>query len=75
VYSDRAFIEQNAIALVSNYGKDAIDPRREEWLGHHSPVTDIEQSGLWNINHVEEDYQPDFLETLEGYIDRTPGFD
>jgi hypothetical protein len=73
--SDRAYIERNAIALVSNYGKESIDPRREGWVGHHSPVTDIEQSGLWNINHVEEEYQPDFLETLEGYIDRMPGFD
>lgn len=73
--SDRAYIERNAIALVSNYGKKSIDPRREEWLGHHSPVTDIEQSGLWNINHIEEDYQPDFLETLEGYINRMPRFD
>ncbi|GAB3328346.1 hypothetical protein [Haloplanus salinarum] len=73
--SDRAYIERNAIALVSNYGKESIDSRREEWLGHYSPVTDIEQSGLWNINHVGEDYQPDFLETLEGYTDRMPGFD
>ena len=73
--SDRAYIERNAIALVSNYDKESIDPRREGWVGHHSPVTDIEQSGLWNINHVEEDYQPDFLETLEGYTDRMPGFD
>lgn len=73
--SDRAYIERNAIALVSNYNKESIGPRHEEWLGHHSPVTDIEQSGLWNINHVAEEYHPEFLETLERYIDRMPGFD
>ena len=32
--SDRAYIECNAIALVSNFEKEPIDPRREDWLGH-----------------------------------------
>lgn len=71
--SDRACIERNAIALVSNVGKDSIDPRDEGWLGHHSPVTDIQQSGLWNINHVREDYQPEFQKTLETYIESMDG--
>jgi len=73
--SDRAYVERNAIALVSNLGKESIDPRREKWLGHHSPVTDIEQSGLWNINHVAEDYQLEFLEALKNYINRMPESD
>jgi len=73
--SDRAYIEQNAIALVSNSGGESIDPRDDDWLGHHSPVTDIRNSGLWNINHVTEDYQPEFLDTLAGYIDGTPELD
>lgn len=73
--SDRVYIERNALALVSNLGKESLDPRNEDWLGHHSPVTDIEQSGLWNINHVGEEYHPEFLETLEGYINRIPGLD
>lgn len=73
--SDRAYIERNAIALVSNLDEESLDPRDEEWLGHHSPVTDIEQSGLWNINHVAEECRPEFLETLEGYVNRMPGFD
>lgn len=71
--SDRAYIERNMIALVSNIDTESIDPRREDWLGHHSPVTEIEQSGLWNINHAAEDYQPEFLETFESYINRMPG--
>jgi hypothetical protein len=70
--SARAYIERNAIALVSNAGKELIDPRGDEWLGHHSPVTDIKESGLWNINHVEEEYQPEFLDTFASYIDATP---
>lgn len=73
--SDRAYIERNAIALVSNFGKESTEPRDGGWLGHHSPVTDIKQSGLWNINHVEEEYEPEFLDSLEGYISRMAGFD
>lgn len=73
--SDRAYIERNAIALVSNVGGESIDPRAEDWLGHYSPVTDIRDSGLWNINHVTEDYQPESLDTLARYINGTPELD
>lgn len=73
--SDRAYIERNAIALVSNFNKNSIDARYDGWLGHYSPVTEIKESGLWNINHVSEEYQWGFLEMLAGYIDRMPGFD
>lgn len=73
--SDRAYIERNALALVSNLDKEPIDSRDEEWLGHHSPVEDIQESGLWNIDHVSEQYDPDFLDTLAGYIDDTPALD
>ncbi|MDX1747209.1 MAG: hypothetical protein R3324_14835, partial [Halobacteriales archaeon] len=33
--SDRAFVERNAIALVSNFEREPIDGRRDTWLGHH----------------------------------------
>jgi len=72
--SDRAYIERNMIALVSNTGTESIDPRGEDWLGHHSPVTEIVQSGLWNINHVDADYHAEFLDTFASYINRMPGF-
>ena len=29
----RGYIERNAIALLSNYGKPAIDPPSPGWLG------------------------------------------
>jgi len=71
--SDRAYIERNAIALVSNFQKDSLDSRREDWLGNHSPRQEIRGSGLWNINHVEEDYDPAFLERVaEAVEDTTP---
>ena len=30
--SQRGYIERNVIALVSNYGKDPLDPPSENWL-------------------------------------------
>ncbi|OYR66950.1 hypothetical protein [Halorubrum ezzemoulense] len=71
--SDRAYIERNAIALVSNFQKESLDSRREDWLGRHSPRKEIQDSGLWNINHVEETYDPAFLDRVaEAVEDTTP---
>lgn len=71
--SDRAYIERNAIALVSNFQKESLDSRRDDWLGRHSPRKEIQDSGLWNINHVEETYDPAFLDRVaEAVEDTTP---
>lgn len=69
--SDRAYIERNAIALVSNFDKEAINPHSTDWLGWDSPRAEIRESGLWNINHVEESYTPKFLNQLQEYIEAT----
>ncbi len=69
--SDRAYIERNVIALVSNYSKDSIDSRDSGWLGNASPCEEIYQSGLWNVNHVEERYDPAFLDRLETAVKKT----
>lgn len=66
--SDRAFVEQNAIALLSNVGRSTIDARADDWLGHHSRSRRIRQSGLWNVAHTEKSYDPDFLGRLETAI-------
>lgn len=65
--SDRAYLERNAIALTSNFQREPIDPRADTWLGHHCPAEKIRQSGLWNIDHVDEQHEPSFLETLRDY--------
>lgn len=65
--SDRAYIERNAIALVSNYDRHSIDPR-EEWLGQFSRSGKIRRSGLWNVDHVDEEYDPAFLDTFQAHI-------
>lgn len=69
--SDRAYLERNTIALVSNYGKASIDPRSNGWLGNDSPSQKIRESGLWNLNPVDNSYDPAFLDQLAGAIKET----
>lgn len=66
--SDRANLERNCIALLSNLGKEPIDEPSERWLGLHSPQETIRKSGLWNTNHVDDGYSPAFLDVLEKYL-------
>ena len=60
----RGYIECNAIALLSNYRQTPVDPPSPDWLGRHSSRERVRRSGLWNSNHVDEAYDPDFLHTL-----------
>jgi hypothetical protein len=64
----RGVIERNSIALLTSAGRD-VDPPSEHWLGHHAEAPEIRSSGLWNVNHVGEDYDPRFLDTLGDLID------
>jgi len=64
----RGVVERNSIALLSNFNKSPLDPASEHWLGHYSDRPRVRQSGLWNQNHVDEAYDPDFLGTLESLI-------
>lgn len=68
--SQRAAIERNSIALLSNYQRDSCDSRTEAWLGTNSNATEIRESGLWNVNHVDESYSPTFLNELSDLIDQ-----
>lgn len=61
----RGYLERNSIALLSNYHKLCIDPASQNWLGRFSSNDKITGSGLWNINHVDEGYEPKFLNLLE----------
>lgn len=71
--SDRARLERNALALLGNVGVRTVDPRRDDWLGRHSRSRSIRESGLWNVNHVDEEYDPDFLGLFERAVgDTTP---
>lgn len=65
----RGYIERNSIALLSNYGKDPIDPPSKSWLGRHCTRERVRLSGLWNQLHVQDEYEPEFLDTLARLIE------
>ena len=66
--SERGTIERNAIALLSGYREPVLDPPSAGWLGHSSDRCRVRRSGLWNNNHVDEDYAPSFLDAMERRI-------
>ena len=68
--SDRSLIERNTIALLSNH-RAPIDPPSKSWLGRSSPRSEIARSGLWNLKHVDDSYDPGFLDVLERYVNLT----
>jgi len=68
--SMRGCIERRSIAMLSNFGKTAIDPASPHWLGSYCDRGKVSQSGLWNQNHTEENYDPAFLDELERLIER-----
>lgn len=65
----RGYLERNAIALLSNKDKPALDPPSSAWLGNHCPRDRVRNSGLWNQNHVDEAYEPAFLDVLEELVE------
>ncbi|MFB6101725.1 MAG: hypothetical protein ABEJ73_04095 [Haloplanus sp.] len=69
--SDRAVLERNVIALLSNDGAPTVDPRADDWLGRHSRSRAIRTAGLWNVNHADEGYDPDVLERLARAVAET----
>jgi hypothetical protein len=71
--SRRGYIERNSIALLSNYQKPPLDPRSHEWLGQHCDRERVRNSGIWNSNHVDETYDPAFLNELEHLVCITGG--
>ncbi len=61
----RGYVERNAIALLSNDHKPPIDAASSRWLGKHCDRERVRNSDIWNQNHVDEDYDPNFLDELE----------
>jgi len=69
--SDRAYIEQNTISLVSNYEKTPIDTRRDDWIGEYSASQEIQESGLWNVDYVDQRYDSGLLTRFKRYVEQT----
>lgn len=60
----RGYLEKNLIAMLSQIERIYIQP----WLGEHSSRAAVRDSKLWNIRHTNEEYNPEFLDLLEEYI-------
>jgi len=68
--SDRAFIERNAISLLSGF-RNPSDTPSGGWLGRYSTKPAIRESGLWNVRYTSDSYDPCFLEVLADYVRMT----
>jgi hypothetical protein len=66
----RGYIERNAIAMLSNYNRAAIDSTGVNWLGYQCDREKVRKSGLWNQNHVDEIYDPDFIRVFDDLVSR-----
>jgi len=67
----RAYIERNAIGLLSNYcctAEERIDPLSQNWLGLYCQRDKVCKSGLWNSRHTGEGFDPAFLSMLRDLV-------
>ena len=64
----RGLIERNSIALLSGYDDGQLDQPSKDWLGSYSDRPRVRGSGLWNNNHVDESYDPAFLNVMETLV-------
>jgi len=60
----RGYLERNMIALLSQIQRNDT----QTWLGEYSSRAAVRDSKLWNNNHTDEQYDPEFLNLLEYYI-------
>jgi len=68
-YNDRAYMERNSIALLSNYNRLAIDPSSANWLGRFTKKDKIIKSGLWNSNYVDiTNVDDEYFDKMQHYI-------
>lgn len=63
--SRRKQLEEDLIGLLSNY-RGGADDASSDWLGSRHRDERIRESGLWNIKHVEGDYDPVVLDRIRG---------
>lgn len=69
--SDRAYLEQNLIGLVSHKRRASPSCGRDEWVGDFNPRPEIHRTGLWNVQHTGTLFDQSVLQTLETYIEST----
>lgn len=66
--ADRGYLESNSIALLSRLTGGPGMPS-STWLGRYAERAEIRESGLWNVQHVTDHYEPEFLQRLAQLVD------
>jgi len=66
--SRRAYIERNAIALLSRYQDPPTDEPSSGWLGNYSPREKIRAASLWNQKYVDDEIDDQFLDVFEELV-------
>ena len=81
IHNRRGYIERNAIALLSNFCCEQLDPPSDNWLGHHCYRRKVRKSGLWNsefvdgaCDYIDGAYHPAFLDEMERLIEQFAEF-
>ena len=70
--SDRGYLERNFIALLAG-PTGPLDLPSGNWLGRWSTRDAVNNSGLWNVNHVYETFDPTALDVFEQYVEVAEG--
>jgi hypothetical protein len=70
--SDRGFLERNFIALLAG-PTGPLDLPSAGWLGRWSGREAVPYSGLWNVNHIYESFDPTALDVFEEYVNVAEG--
>lgn len=70
--SDRGYLERNFIALLAG-PTGPLDLPSGNWLGRWSTREAVRSSGLWNVNHVYETFDPTSLDVFEQHIEVAEG--
>jgi hypothetical protein len=68
--SDRGMLERNAIALLSTLA-GGVETADLAWLGRHAVAPKVRESSLWNVNHVDDAFEPSTVDLLQSYVRTT----
>ena len=64
-------MERHSIALLSAR-TGGVDVPLPDGSARFAAAEKIRSSGLWNVNHVDDSYDPGFLDELARLIDAVP---
>lgn len=68
----RGYVERSRIGLLSDFDREPCDPPSPDWLGLDCTRPKVRRSGIWNQQHVEDPYEPAFLDVLDRLVDEDP---